>query len=241
MDRSLRVSLWAVAALVAACGGGGGSGGGSAPPPPPPPPPPPASGFNANMAWRNLLTGATTHLWSVTGTASNGNAYTITLASAAASGQAVFPVNGTAYSAGDITGTIGISNLGLQSSTSRSYYDPTTFVVAGTRTTVNSNAATCSTTTASLAPPTATALGTSGALQSLNDLDGCLPTSAVVGTSTTTWSVEADGVVNLFCLNTTASTYSESDCFEVSTDGTLGARARISLTQPTLTLVAKNY
>jgi hypothetical protein len=242
MDRSLRVSLWAVTALLTACGGGGGSSGGSTPTPPPPPPPPP-SGFNAKAAWQNLLTGNTTHLWTgVVGTANNGNAYTITLASANA-GSATFPVDGKPYMAGDITGTVGIGGIGLNSSTSRSYYDPATLYVWGTRTTINSNPATCSVaSTTPSAPPTAADIGASGPLQSLNDLNGCLPTSTVTGTTTTTWSVKVDGTVNLFCLNTTASTYTESDCFEVATNGDLGARAWVHLAQSTgLTLDAKNY
>lgn len=267
MNRSLQVSLWAVAALLSACGGGGGStdnaagtpsstcggcslGGQTGNPPSPGPSPAPAPGtFNANAAWRNFLTGATTNNWSVSGTASDGSTHTIGLSVTVPQQQDIFAVDGRTYANSDATAVVGVAGLGLHSTTSRSYYDPATFAVAGTRTKFDANSPTCSVATASTTPPTSVTIGATGPLQTLNDLNGCTSGSALTGTSVTTWSVQADGVVNFFCLNTVArdlsntATSTESDCVEVAEDGTLGTRARITFVQaqPNVTLVAKNY
>ncbi|HJV60349.1 MAG TPA: hypothetical protein VJ743_05345 [Albitalea sp.] len=251
MNRSMRVSMWAVAALIAGCGGGGSAGSAPTPTPPPPPPPPPANAFAVNAAWRNLLSGSTTNNWTVTGTASDGSAYSFGLSSAPAPSQ-VFPLTGTLYSAGDITALVQIGSLGIHRTVNRSFYDPATFVVVGTQSTLDTNSPVCSVATASVAPPTSAAMAASGAaptggpLQSFNDMNSCVQASATkTGTSVTTWSLEADGAVNLFCLNTlskdTADTtlQLESDCFEIAQDGTLGTRARVTLARPSV--VAKNY
>ena len=144
-----------------------------------------------------------------------------------------------------------IADLTTSTTSSRSYYNPGTFVVAGTRNQVGNNPETCSIATASVAPPTSASIGMSGALQTFNDLDSCVLASAdLTGTSVTTWSLRDDAGTTLFCLNTTkrntgnAVLSIESDCVQVSADGTLGARALVDLTQnvPTaLTLTAKNY
>jgi len=243
MDRSLRVSLWAVAALLAACGGGGGSGGGSAPTPTPPPPPPAPGTFNANAAWRNFL--ATSNTWSVSGVASNGNTYTISLA-VAPSSSAVFPVNGLIYGTSTATVLSGIPGLATDQTISISYYDPATYKLAGTKTVFDNGAPTCSVVTATALPPDATAVGTTGPMQTFNDLQGCLGTSPLAGTSVTTWSIETESGINYFCLNTTAkdtagtTLQTEGDCVQVVESGSLGAAARITLTRPGFSLVAKS-
>ena len=134
---------------------------------------------------------------------------------------------------------------------SRSYYDPGTFEVRGTSNRAGSNPETCSIAISSVAPPTSAAIGTSGPLQTFNDLNSCVLASASqTGTSVTTWSLRDDAGIALFCLNTTqrnmgnAVLFTESDCVEVAADGTLGTRARVDLTQnvpSAVTLTAKNY
>jgi hypothetical protein len=197
------------------------------------------------MAWRNLLTGSTTHAWSVSGIASDGKSYTVSLSTAAGPTE-VFSMTGNSYPSGDVTGAIGISGLALNTSVSRSYYDAVTFQVLGTRTTINAEPATCSIATAIAAPPTAANVGQSGALNTFNDYNGCTSSAAKTGTSVTTWSLEADGGFTFLCLNTTTKdnantvTSTESDCVEANTDGSLGTHARVSVAS-NITLVAKNY
>lgn len=244
MNRSLFVSMWAVAALLAACGGGGGSEGGGPPPPPAPPPVQPPGTFNVNAAWRNFLTVKPTAPWSLSGVGSDNRSYTITL-DVAPTSSSTFPLNGLIYAATDATAVIGIAGLGLNQTISRTYYDPATLKAAGTRTTTINNVVSCSIVTATAVPPLSAVVGESGPMQTFDDRQTCAPASASVGTSTTTWSLETETGTNYFCLNTTikdlAGTVAktESDCLEVSESGALGAKARIILVEPDLTLTAR--
>jgi hypothetical protein len=249
--------MWAMAALLTACGGGGGSSGGSAPPPPPAPAPAPSGPpFDVSAAWRNLLTANTTKTWTVNGTASNGSAFTITLTNAAPQTAQVFGVTGATSSASDATAQLAIAGgaLTVQTTSTTSYFDPATFVVTGVRKTpvTPTGPATCSIPSASVAsasvtPPASAAVGANGPLQTFDDLNGCVPASTKTGTSVTTWSMEAEGAVNLFCQNTTSTLVGNSleakqaTCLEVAQDGTLLTRARVTIAQGTVTLVAKNY
>jgi hypothetical protein len=94
-------------------------------------------------------------------------------------------------------------------------------------------------------PPSAAKVGTSGALATLDELDGCLASSAKVGTITVTWSLEFETGTSWFCSNSTERDPSavvlsvESDCLQVSRDGTLGPAARITVQQGGVTLVAR--
>ncbi|CAG1013804.1 hypothetical protein BURC_00523 [Burkholderiaceae bacterium] len=261
MNRSLLVSMWAVTALLAGCGGGGSDSGTPPPPPAPTPPAPapapapapspapaPATSVNVNAAWRNFLT--TTNSWTVTGTASNGNTYSITFDTAPDISE-VFPLTGTSFSTSKANAFLLIAGLPTSTTTSRSYYNPSTFEVAGTRNRVGNEPETCSIAIASAAPPTTASIGASGPLQTFNDLNSCVLASASqTGTSVTTWSLRDDAGTTLFCLNTTqrnmsnAVLFAESDCVQVAADGTLGPRALVDLTQnvpSALTLTAKNY
>jgi hypothetical protein len=214
-----------------------------------PGPPPPAGQFNANAAWRNLLS-STTPTWDTAGVDNSGKSHTISLSFAAAP-PSVFPLNGFTYGAADATAISGIQGLGLNQSVSRSYYDPATYKVAGTRTQVNTDPPVCSVVTATEVPPTAASINDVGPLTTFDDRNGCSSSSPSVGTSVTTWSLETDAsaspTLNFFCLNTTsrdtsnAVTSIESECLEVAGNGTLGTRARITVTQGSLSLVSKNY
>ncbi len=246
MNRSLLVSFWAVGALLAGCGGGGGSAGSPAPAPAPSPSPSPAPGIDANAAWQNFLKVANT--WSVSGIASDSNNYTITL-QVQPQQPATFPWDGNIYSTSKSTATVGIGGLGTNQSVSTSFYNATSFAVSGTTSKVNADPTTCSVVTGtSSTPPTSAQVGDTGPLQTYNDYNGCVPaTSTQLGTSVTTWSLVADGSINLFCIDTKVNRNnvldnSESDCFQVANDGTLGTSARIMITQSSgFTLTAKNY
>lgn len=228
------------ASVLAACGGGGGDSGGG----PPPPPPPAPTTINAAVAWRNFVT--TSQTWNVTGTGSDGQSYTLGLV-LTPGGTQMFPVNGTNYATTTANVSLKIGNLAVQTSNSISYFDGSTYVLTGTRNTVPPNPSTCSVATVSAVPPTSANIGTSGALHTFNDLNGCLNNSPSEGTSITTWSVESENGVTFFCLNTTSRNLNglvestEADCVQTAADGTLGAKARVSLTQSGgFTLVARN-
>lgn len=228
------------ASVLAACGGGGGDAGGG----PPPPPPPAPTSINAAMAWRNFVT--TSQSWSVTGLGSDGQTYTLGLV-LTPGGTQMFPVNGNNYATTTASVQLRIGNLAVQSSNSISYFDGSTFVLAGTRNTVPPSPSTCSVATAATVPPTSAAIGASGALHTFNDLNGCLNSSPSEGSSTTTWSVESESGITYFCLNTTSRNLNglvestEADCVQAAADGTLGAKVRVTLTQSGgFTLTARN-
>ncbi|HUG25722.1 hypothetical protein [Piscinibacter sp.] len=243
MNRSLRVSLWAVAGLLTACGGGGG-GGTPSPPPAPAPAPAPApspEGFDLGAAWRNFLT--VTNRWDVTGTADNGSDYTITL-STAAGGDQTF--SGVTYATTETTALWTVESLPFARIESVTYYDEATHIAVGTSTIVNADPEKCSAVVSMTLPPADAEVGDSGELQQLEDLDGCANNSAQTGTSTTTWSLEEHADVTFFCQNTEARDMAnavlvnESTCIEVAQDGTLGDKARVHVEQPAFTLLATN-
>jgi hypothetical protein len=254
MNRSLRVSIWALAGFLTACGGGGGGGGdgGGTPAPAPgaPAPPAPAPGapappspdsFDVGAAWRNFLT--TSNNWSVAGEADNGSNYTVDLTTTPGN-PATF--SGITYATTTTTALLALEGLPIGRTDSVTYFDADTYVAAGTSNIVNAESETCSAAVSSDMPPSAAEVGDSGPLQTLEDLDGCETNSAQTGTTVTTWSLEEEAGATFFCLNTVARElddtveFTESDCFEVDQDGTLGDKARITLEQPGFNLVATN-
>lgn len=227
-------------AVLSACGGGGGDSGGGAPTPPPPS----AASIDAAAAWRNFIT--TPQSWIVGGVGSDNKGYVISITLTPGSAQ-VFPLNGTSYATTTANVATRIGGIDIPTTSNISYFNPTTFVLAGTRNTDANNPPTCSETTASTVPPTSAAIGASGPLQTFNDRNGCTTNSASEGTSVTTWSVDSEAGVTFFCLNTTTRDLNgvveatESDCVQSAADGTLGPKARVSLTQAGgFSLVARN-
>jgi len=241
------------AAVLSACGGGGGGsgdGGGGLPPPPPAPAPAPGPGpapapgtVNANNAWRNFLT--TTQAWTVSGTGSNGLNYQIALSLTPGPRQ-TFPLSGVQRSTTTARAELKPGGLAIQTNEGVTYFDLTSYVADGTKTTDSTGASTCSTATASSQPPESAAIGASGPLQSYVDYNGCLSSSAVSGSSVTTWSVESENNITYFCLNTVAKNNagavltSEGDCFQIDANGTFGAKARVTLHTAMFDLIARN-
>jgi len=232
------------AAVLAACGGGGGSPGGAAPPPPP------AVNFSVNAAWRNVLT--STRRWTVSGTASDGLDYVLTI-QMQANASGLFDPLAASYPHSDAAVQLAQGGTIVNSGLNQSYYDANTFGLVGTANSANvigGMITSCSVATSASVPPTTAIVGGTGPLATLNQYDGCLPPaqSTQVGTSTLSWSLETDSVTALsyFCMNSTVlgSTgmlfATESDCLEVATDGSLGTHARISVTQGGFSLTARN-
>jgi hypothetical protein len=224
MNRQHTWIALACAALMSACGGGGDSGAN--------PFIPPTSDFNPLVGWQNLL--GTGGRWTVSGTGSDGFAY---------------PVTGTAYERSILLSTL--TQAGVSQGTGTvEFFREADFRLQAARVTPANGAALCTQATASELPPSAAKVGDSGALVSLDDLNGCLPASLPIGTTVSTWSIDFERGFVLLCLNSVARdansqvTGSESDCFELAEDGTLGTKARVTrvtIDDPSLTLVMKNF
>lgn len=236
MNRCMRWLVVSLAAAVSACGGGGddsGNNGFVAP----------TNDFDARAAWHSMLSGS--HVWTTNGVGSDGNAYTVSI-SVTPQATSVFPVTAATWALS--TATIGLSQGSTPVSVgiNQTYFDAATDLVVGVRNT-SGNTTTCSVVAAQATsvPPMATKVGSSGPLFTMDELDGCLSNSAKVGTSTNTWSVEFEQGTTYFCMNSTernlagASVAAESDCVQIAADGTLGGKARISVTVGSFTLVAR--
>jgi hypothetical protein len=221
------VSAVAVALLVA-CGGGGNDTTTT-----------PTGTYNANAALHNLL--VTGGSWAMSGN-NNGTSYTVTVAVApAASGP--YPIGAIASSQALETITI-VSNGTTSVGTQTIYFNVTSGAFIGLQA-----AGLCSTATSNgAALPTNAAIGAAGALFTENDLDGCTSSSNVVSTSSNVWTVVADTGIALLCWNVTSTaltpagtTGTESTCIQVAADGTLGTKARFSLTAGTVSISARNF
>lgn len=226
----------ACAALMSACGGGGGDSGVS-------PFIPPTSDFNPLVGWQNLL--GTGGIWTVSGTGSDGLAYSATLRYAPAA-PAIFPVTNTSYDLSILTSTL--TQAGVpQGPGTVEFFHAADFRLQGARITPTSGPVVCSKTTASELPPSTAKVFASGPLVSLDDLKGCLPGAQVEGTTTANWSIDFERGFVLLCLNSVARDAtsqvigSESDCFQMAEDGTLDSKARVTILKPNFTLVMKNF
>jgi hypothetical protein len=216
----------AAAALLAACGGGGDAAGA------------PVGPYMVNAALQKLL--ATGGSWPMSGT-NNGTSFTVTIAFAPTT-NGPYPVDGTASSRAVETITIA-SNGTSSSGTQTIYFNPTTDAFIGLLA-----SGLCSTATSNTALPASAVVGAAGPIFTENDLDGCATNSNVVSTSSNTWTVVADTGVPLLCWNVTQTALTsggtsgtESTCVEVAPNGTLGTRARFSLTSGTTTISARNF
>ena len=98
-------------------------------------------------------------------------------------------------------------------------------------------AVTCAVVNQPMAAPLNAMLGSSGPLgASAADLDGCDAGSAIVTTGGLGWKLDLEDGIAYFCVVATSidslGTATEEQCFETDTAGTIGTRARITLTAP---------
>jgi hypothetical protein len=226
-----RAAACACLGSLAACGGGGSDAGA----------PPAATTINAAAAWQNLLTSG--HSWTVSGTGSDGNSYEFAI-TVTPSGAATFPVSGATTSLSSAALSIKQNGTLVASGVSETYFDSTLHTV-GYRN-VESTATTCELAVSPGVPPTVAAIGASGPIDQTTQLDGCSATSTATGSGTDTWSVEASGGITYFCTNSSeqdassSSATTEADCFEVDADGTLGSKARVTITGSGVSVTASN-
>jgi predicted small secreted protein len=222
----------ACAAALAGCGGGGDGAGSDVSVGP----------YQIKTAVRNLVT--TANSWAtISGRGSDGNTYALTLSSAPLS-DGVFAVTGATTARYAQTSTVRINAGTPSTTTSTGYYNASDVTPVGS----SSSDGTCSLVTASTVLPDLANLGASGAFGNSSKLAACSSSATVTATSTTTWSMESESGVALLCSNTQyltgASLGIESDCYEITTSGALGTRARVSITvtsPASFTLVARNY
>ena len=224
--------LTSTTVLLSACGGGGDSEG-----------VPPATTYNAAAAWQNLLTTSTSY--AVSGVASNGTSFQISFGIAPASGEA-FPVTGVGANRNIINATISSNGVALATTATETFFDDS-FLQVGTRSTGEGEPTTCEVGVSAALPSTAATIGASGSLSVRNVLDGCEPESSVVSTITETWSIEFHDGRAYFCTGATEqdtatppNISTEKDCVEIAEDGSLGTRARVTLTDSGVTLLATN-
>lgn len=237
MQRRLIALALGGVALLSACGGGGDSGNSGFTPP--------SGDFAALTGYQQLMGNGRS--WSVSGTGSNGLGYSATFAFAAAAAD-VYPITGASLSRTILTSSTRQGSNPPENVTAEFFHD-TDFRILGARYAVGTGAPVCSRVAGTPSLPQAAAkVNASGALVTLDDLAGCTPSSASVGSTVTTWSLAFDRGIVLLCLDTVARNTanavigSESDCVGINEAGALGNAARITITQPGgFSLVMRNY
>ena len=246
--RTLVTAVLATTGLIAACGGGGDDR---------PTNIPPTSDFNAFAAWQNLLDPPALHSWAnITGRGSDGNDYTVTLSSEAAP-NATFPLTGASHFVTDVRSTISGNGTLLGTGLTEIFFDGDWYVrgLRVSSTTMEPGnppvtSTTCDEVLATALPPSAAKVNASGALYDTTIRETCTAGAPASGASAATWSIEFEFGFVFLCIATEDRGFgpapvvtTEQDCFETLEDGTLGPRARVTLTgnSPGFSLVARNY
>ena len=213
---SITIALALLPAALAGCGGGGGA----------VTPYPPATPFAVAAANHLLLTAGGT--WRMSGSASDGSGFNVEV-SFTPLADGVFPLTGAPAAREQQTASGSLAGNMLSKINSVSYFNPGNDALIGD---TNSGDGSC------------------GRVTSNTALTSCSPDASPASTNTTTWSLETDRGVTLLCLNTsTVDLRTPSDsgtvsyCVETAPDGTLGDRARISISllDGSFSLVARNY
>ena len=220
--------LAAMTALVLVACGGGGSDDSS-----------PAT-YAVNTAQRHLLVDGGS--WSLTGPAPSGGNYTVVMSlSPTARGTPI--VGSTLHQASKQTYTLQQGGVTTSSGGPTLYFDDPGLVIVQT----DNGDSSCSVATSNTALPNTASVGASGAFFSLSDLDSCASGGSAVGITTTTWSLENDAGVALLCWNMTGKDLSGavigtvSSCVQITPDGALGTKARLTITGLGVSTTARNF
>ena len=218
--RLIQATLAATVLALAGCGGGGGDSGST-------------TSFNAAAAYSNVFTSNRT--WTLTGTDNFGVNYQFTQTFRPAS-AGTFPVTGVPANRRVIEASVLANGVNVGNTTSTLYLDPTTGAPIGIQSVESSDGSvSCGRYTSSATPPASAMMGDVGLLATGISLDGCSGSAVPDGsTATVRWLLTNESGVNYFCTNTatvdSGITASEEQCFEVGTDGSIGSRARLTLT-----------
>jgi len=232
--RAVKKALSAAAfALLAACGGGGGD-------PFVPSVPSFEDAYDVGRILFMLLTG--TGSWTVGGVGSDGALYEMTIRFEP-DNDAFFPLTGLPGARSNKTVTLKRNGVVVATVTDSTYYDRNTLTIQGS----SSSDGSCSLVTSTTPPPSNAAPGSGGALDTSTDYVGCTSGSAMQGSTSRTWSIETEDLRVFFCSNETnrdlagAVTATESVCLQISRDGSLGSKARVTRSAPGgLSLTARN-
>jgi hypothetical protein len=238
MNTLSRVTLPFVtlAALLSACGGGGG---GAEAPPVIAPGPVVTGGVDVAAAWRDYLSVA--HTWTMSGKTSDARAFDLSVV--------MKPGANRSFALTGATGQTIDQSIRLTIAGATTVSDGTLFfngaAMVGLSTT---NGACFGLRGAMPVLPGASAVGSSGAMFVLDGNAGCSTGGQKLGTTTYNWSVEKDGALTMFCLTAlqvdakAGSIGSDVYCFEAGTGGTLGAKAKFTITRPDgTTLSGRNF
>ena len=182
----------------------------------------------------------------MSGSASDGSGFNVEV-SFTPLADGVFPLTGAPAAREQQTASGSLAGNMLSKINSVSYFNPGNDALIGD---TNSGDGSCGRVTSNTALPASALVGASGPLSSDTALTSCSPDASPASTNTTAWSLETDRGVTLLCLNTsTVDLRTPSDsgtvsyCVETAPDGTLGDRARISISllDGSFSLVARNY
>jgi hypothetical protein len=217
--------------LLAACGGGGGDGSAN------------GERYAVSQVWATMLTQPST--WTTSGVGSDGRTWRLSSTFAPGS-DAAFPVSGdTAQRTTQLT-SVTVDGASQGSAAITLYFSGSPPTLLGDQ----DDTGQCGAAISSSLPPDEAQLGQSGPLATVRDLIDCPQTRAWNGLRQHDWSLETEGAIVFFCFKTSLMAASGSpllgvsnECYETTTTGALGPRARVSLSivQPAFELVARNY
>lgn len=231
--RALKKAFSAAAlAVLAACGGGGGD--------PFPSVPSFEDAYDVTRILFMLLTG--TGSYTVVGVGSDGALYEMTIRFEP-DRDSFFPLTGLPGARSNKTVTLKRNGVVVATLTDSTYYDRNTLTIQGS----SSSDGSCSLVTSSSPPPSSATPGSDGALDTSTDYIGCTSGSAAQGSTARTWSIETEALTVYYCSNETSRdlagtvTATESVCLQVSRDGSLGSKARVTRATPGgVSLTARN-
>lgn len=229
------VAMVTLAALLAACGGGGGGA-----PPPVIAPGPVVSSIDVAAAWRNYV--GAPHSWTMRGKGTDARAYELTVAMKPGA-SAAFPLTGSTGQTIAQSLRFAIDGANSVSSDGTLYFTGDTMIGVAT-----TDGACAGARGAMSALPGARTAGANGPMFILEGYAGCSVMGRKLGTTTFTWSVEADGALTMFCIKSHQQNGdgvhigTEVDCMEASTNGTLGSKAKFTITRPDgNSMTGRNY
>ncbi len=221
-------------ATLTACGGGGGD-------PFVPSMPSLEDAYDITRILFILLTG--TGSYTVGGVGSDGALYEMTIRFEPDS-DSLFPFTGLPGARSNKTVTLKRNGAVVATVSDSTYYDRNTLTVHGS----SSSDGSCSVVTSSTPPPSSASPGSGGTLDTSTDYIACTSGAPARGSTTRTWSIETEVLTTTvyFCSHETsrdlagAVTATESVCLQVSRDGSLGSKARVTRSTPGLSLTARS-
>lgn len=214
-----------LAALLAACGGGGGM-----QLPPVIAPGPAVAGVNIAAAWRDYI--AVAHTWTMRGKTTDARAFELSVVmKPGASGT--FPLTGASGQTIDQSFRFAMDGAATVTSDGALFFAGDRMIGIST-----TDGACYAVRGASPALPASSAVGAYGTMFVLDGYAGCTANGQRLGSSTYSWSVETDGTLIMFCITSrqedgnAAYIGTEVDCVEANANGTLGTRAKFTITRP---------